>query len=55
MSQQHNKEKDSYMKVQKALYGMMKSALLFYQKLRDYLEQEGFKVNPYDHVWQTNK
>ena len=25
-----------------------KSALLFYHKLRDDLEQEDFKVNPYD-------
>ena len=36
------------MKVQKALYGMLKSALLFYSKLRNDLIQEGFKVNLYD-------
>ena len=37
-----------YVKIMKALYGMLKSALLFYQKLRKDLEEYGFKVNPYD-------
>ena len=37
-----------YMKVQKALHGMLKSALLFYKKLREDLEKNGFKVNLYD-------
>ena len=37
-----------YMKVQKALYRMLKSALLVYKKLRRDFEDEGFKVNPYD-------
>ena len=36
------------MKGQKALYDMFKSALLFYWKLQNDLEQVGFKVNPYD-------
>ena len=36
------------MKVQKEIYGMPKSALLFYDKLRHDLEQFGFQVNPYD-------
>ena len=36
------------MKIQKALYGMLKSALLFYQKLRDNLEGNGFQINRYD-------
>ena len=36
------------MKVQKALNGMLKSALLFYCKLTDDLKQDGFQVNPYD-------
>ena len=36
------------MKMQKALYGMLKSALLLYQKLRDDLERNGFQINPYD-------
>ena len=41
-------EKFLYMRVQKALCGMLKCALLFYWKLWDDLEWEGFKVNPYD-------
>ena len=36
------------MRIQKALYSMLKSALLFYWKLRDDLEWEGFKVNSFD-------
>ena len=35
------------MKVQKACYGMLKSALLFYQKLCKDFKSMGFKVNPY--------
>ena len=41
-------EKILNMKVQKALYGMLKSALLFYERIRENLEKNGFKVNPYD-------
>ena len=37
-----------YVELQKALYGMLKSALLFYWKLRKDLESIGFVVNPYD-------
>ena len=37
-----------FVKVHKALYVMLKSALLFYKKLRSDLENEGFKINPYD-------
>ena len=37
-----------YVELQKALYGMLKSALLFYRKLRKDLESVGFVVNPYD-------
>ena len=37
-----------YVELQKALYGMLKSALLFYRKLRKDLESIGFTVNPYD-------
>jgi hypothetical protein len=33
--------------LQKALYGMMKSALLFYRKLISELKGMGFEVNPY--------
>jgi hypothetical protein len=37
-----------YLKLQKALYGMMKSALLFYRKLISELNKMGFEVNPYN-------
>jgi len=37
-----------YVEILKAMYGMIKSPLLFYRKLRTDLEQEGFEVNPYD-------
>ena len=41
-------QKVLYVRVQKALYGMLKRALLFNHKLRMDLENMGFKVNPYD-------
>eukprot|EP00957_Ditylum_brightwellii_P077882 5919371-Ditylum_brightwellii.AAC.1 len=37
-----------YVKLRKALYRCLKSALLFYNKLVGDLKQLGFKVNPYD-------
>jgi hypothetical protein len=37
-----------YVKLQKALYGLMKASLLFYRKLRKELEAYGFTINPYD-------
>jgi hypothetical protein len=37
-----------YVKLQKALYGLMRASLLFYRKLRLELEAYRFKVNPYD-------
>jgi hypothetical protein len=37
-----------YLQLQKALYGMMKSALLFYTKLVLELKKLGFEINPYD-------
>jgi hypothetical protein len=37
-----------YLGLQKALYGMMKSALLFYRKLVSELREMGFEINPYD-------
>ncbi len=37
-----------YLCLQKALYGMMKSALLFYRKLVSELQDVGFKINPYN-------
>jgi hypothetical protein len=36
------------MKLQKAIYGCLRSALLFYKKLFRDLEDQGFVVNPYD-------
>eukprot|EP00804_Cyclotella_cryptica_P021177 CCRYP_001489-RB/>CCRYP_001489-RB protein AED:0.45 eAED:0.38 QI:0/-1/0/1/-1/0/1/0/491 len=37
-----------FMKMQKAMYGMLRSSLLFYQKLVKDLEAFGFELNPYD-------
>jgi hypothetical protein len=37
-----------YVKMSKALYGMLKSALWFYKKLKVDLEHYGFIINPYD-------
>jgi hypothetical protein len=37
-----------YLCLQKALYGMLKSALLFYRKLVKELQEMGFEINPYD-------
>jgi hypothetical protein len=37
-----------YVKLQKAVYGCMRSALLFYQKLVGDFESQGFELNHYD-------
>ncbi len=37
-----------YLHLQEALYGMMKSALLFYRKLVAELHNMGFEINPYN-------
>jgi hypothetical protein len=37
-----------YVRMVKALYGMLKSSLLYYKKFRKDIEEIGFKVNPYD-------
>ncbi len=37
-----------YLQLQNALYGMLKSALLFYKKLVAELQEMGFEINPYD-------
>jgi hypothetical protein len=37
-----------YVKLQKALYRLMRADLLFYQKLIKELEAYGFEINPYD-------
>ena len=38
-----------YVNMYKVLYGPLKSALLFYNKLRGELESIGFEINPYAH------
>eukprot|EP00804_Cyclotella_cryptica_P005871 CCRYP_000147-RA/>CCRYP_000147-RA protein AED:0.12 eAED:0.13 QI:0/0/0/1/0/0/3/0/1214 len=43
-----NGEPVLFVKLQKGLYGMLKSALLFYKKLLTDLVAKGFTVNPYD-------
>ena len=37
-----------YLHLQKAIYGMMKCALLFYRKLMKELKEMSFEINPYD-------
>ena len=37
-----------YMKLQKALYGLMRVSLLFYRKLQKELKAYGFEINPYN-------
>jgi hypothetical protein len=37
-----------YVKLQKALYGLMRASLLFFCKLRKEFEEYGLEVNPYD-------
>ena len=37
-----------YVKMQKAMYGLLRSALLFYLKLQKDLEEFGFEINDYD-------
>lgn len=37
-----------YRKMQQALYGLLRSELLFYKKLVKDMERYGFKLNPYD-------
>ena len=41
-------QKVLYVRLQRALYGLLKSALLFYRKLWTDLSRRGFVVNPYD-------
>ena len=43
-----NGEPMLYDKLLKALYGPLKSVLLFYKKLAGELVDMGFKINPYD-------
>ena len=43
-----NEEPILYVWLLKALYGLLRLALLFYKKLRADLEKIGFEVKPYD-------
>jgi hypothetical protein len=43
-----NGHKILYVKAQKAVYGLLRSSLLFYLKLKGDLERLGFEFNPYD-------
>ena len=43
-----NGEPILYVPLLKALYGLLRSALLFYKKIQGDLEKMGFEVNPYD-------
>jgi hypothetical protein len=42
------KTKVLYVKMLKAIYGMLQSSLLYYKKFRKDIESIGFKANPYD-------
>jgi len=37
-----------YVQLMKALYGMMKASVLYYKKIRNDIEDIGYKINPYD-------
>ena len=37
-----------YLHVKKAIYGMLQSGLLYYQKFRKDIEEYRFRINPYD-------
>ena len=37
-----------YVRVKKAIYGLLRSSLIFYRKLCGEIEAYGFKINPYD-------
>ena len=45
---EENGKKVLYVLVEKAIYGMLQSSLLYYKKFRKDIEGIGFKVNPYD-------
>ena len=46
--QDHNGKKVLYVRLRKALYGCLKSGLLFWRHLSSLLERNGFEINPYD-------
>ena len=42
------KDRILYVKMKKALYGMLKASILYYKKFKKDIENIGYKVNPYD-------
>merc|ERR1719410_1029553 len=42
------KDKILYVRMKKALYGMLKSLILYYKKFKKDIEHIGYKLNPYD-------
>jgi hypothetical protein len=42
------KDKVLYIKMLRAIYGMLQSSLLYYKKFQKDIESIGFEVNPYD-------
>ena len=45
---EENGKKVLYLQILKALYGMIESALLWYQLFSSVLTEQGFMLNPYD-------
>ena len=43
-----NRKEHMYVRLRKAMYGMLKAALLYYRKLSKDLREYGFVINPYD-------
>ena len=46
--QEEGNQKVLYVKMKKALYGMLQSSLLYYRKFKKDLEEIRFEINPYD-------
>ena len=42
-----------FVRLSKALYGMLRAVLLFYKILRSDVDNMGFMVNPYARAWPT--
>jgi len=45
--------KELYVKILKALYGCVVSALLWYELFSEYLKEMGFEINPLQSCMQT--
>jgi hypothetical protein len=46
--ERNRQNKVLYVQVMRAIYGMLKAAILWYKKFQGELEKKGFKFNPYD-------